>query len=296
MFIIKKANRKNAKLRLALTGVSNSGKTTGALKIAKGLGGKIVVIDTENKSADLYSDITDFDTLVLQAPYSPERYIQAIKQCEEAGYNIIIIDSLSHGWAGEGGVLEIQDNITAASKSKNSYTAWREVTPVQNKLVDTILQSDCHIIATMRSKTAYELVDINGRKTPIKMGLAPIQREGIDYEFTIVLDLDAKSHLYTASKDRTRLFEGKHETISEETGIKLNEWLNNGKTSEEVAKEEEEEKKNIINELNNALSVESLTKLYKSAKYKFPQHDLEFIELAKKRKEIINSNLVGEIH
>jgi hypothetical protein len=296
MFIIKKANRKNAKLRLALTGVSNSGKTTGALKIAKGLGGKIVVIDTENKSADLYSDITDFDTLVLQAPYSPERYIQAIKQCEDAGYNIIIIDSLSHGWAGEGGVLEIQDNITAASKSKNSYTAWREVTPVQNKLVDTILQSDCHIIATMRSKTAYELVDINGRKTPIKMGLAPIQREGIDYEFTIVLDLDAKSHLYTASKDRTRLFEGKHEMISEETGIKLNEWLNNGKTSEEVAKEEEEEKKNIINELNNALSVESLTKLYKSAKYKFPQHDLEFIELAKKRKEIINSNLVGEIH
>jgi hypothetical protein len=148
----------------------------------------------------------------------------------------------------------------------------------------------------MRSKTAYELVDVNGRKTPIKMGLAPIQREGIDYEFTIVLDLDVKSHLYTASKDRTRLFEGRHEIISEETGIKLNEWLNDGKTSEEVAQEEEEEKKNIINELNNALSLEALTKLYKSAKYKFPQHDLEFIEIAKKRKEIINSELTGGLH
>lgn len=235
--LIRKAERKQAKLRLGLCGVSGSGKTLGAINIAQGMGGKFVVIDTEDTSADLYSDVADYDVLNLQAPFSPERYIQAIKACEKAGYQTIIIDSLSHAWAGTGGILDMQDIATKSSQKQNSYFAWREVTPWHNKLVDAILQSSAHVIICMRSKVHYDVINVNGKQTPTKVGLAPIQREGLDYEFTCVLDIDQKTHYYSASKDRTRLFDGKNGLISPETGEQLMTWLNSGKSSQEANKE-----------------------------------------------------------
>jgi hypothetical protein len=227
-----KAERKRAKLRLALCGPSGSGKTYSALLLAQGLapGGKIALLDTENGSGELYADITDYDTATLRAPFTPDRYIALIRGAEKAGYDVLIIDSLSHAWAGDGGILDMHDKATAASKTGNSFTAWREVTPQHNALVETLLSTDLHIIVTMRTKTAYDLVDDgNGKKRPIKIGLAPVQRDGMEYEFTVVLDLSVDGHVATATKDRTRLFDGKHFIPKSGTGVSLREWLDNGK-------------------------------------------------------------------
>ena len=224
----RKAERRKAKLRLGITGTAGSGKTYGALLVAKGLGGKIVLIDTENGSGDLYATLFDYDVGTIQADYTVDKYLQAIHEAEVAGYDIIIIDSLSHAWAGTGGLLDLQGKITDASYSKNSYTAWRKVTPMHNKLVETMLNSPCHIIATMRSKTEYiQTENENGKKEIVKVGLAPVQREGMDYEFTTVFDLGAK-HVATVSKDRTGIFDGEFFTLSELTGQKLRDWLENG--------------------------------------------------------------------
>lgn len=226
--MFKKAERKKAKLRLALTGPSGSGKTYSALLMAKGIGGPIAVIDTEHGSASLYSDVADFDVMELQPPYSPERYIEAIKGAEEAGYNVLIIDSMTHEWNGEGGTLELVDQIAKAKFKGNSYAAWGEMTPRHNKFINAILQSRLHIISTMRSKQDFVLVEQNGKQSPKKVGMAPIQREGLEYEFTAVLDLSIESNLATASKDRTRLFVGDPLKISEDTGQKLLDWLETG--------------------------------------------------------------------
>ena len=224
-----KAERKKAKLRLALCGVSGSGKTYSALLMAQGLGGKIAMIDTENGSGELYANLCEYDVCQVTAPYTPEKYIASIKEAEKAGYDVIIIDSLSHAWAGEGGLLDKHDAISKASRSGNSYAAWREITPLHNKLVDTILQSPCHIIASMRSKTAYEVVDDgSGKKAPKKIGMAPVQRDGMEYEFTVVMDLAVESHIATASKDRTGLFDGQYFKPTIETGKQLLSWLDAG--------------------------------------------------------------------
>ena len=174
--MFRKAERKQAKLRLALCGPSGSGKTYSALLIAQGLapGGKIALIDTERGSGELYADLTEYDVAPLEPPYTPARYIELIESAEEAGYDVLIIDSLSHAWTGEGGVLDMHDKAAAASRSGNSFAAWREVTPQHNQLVDAILGANLHIITTMRTKTAYDLVDDGrGKKKPVKIGLAP---------------------------------------------------------------------------------------------------------------------------
>jgi hypothetical protein len=226
----RKAERKQAKLRLGITGASGGGKTHSALLIAKGIGGSIALIDTEHGSGSLEvgkPGIPEYDTLELDPPFTPQRYIEAIRAGESASYNVIIVDSLSHEWQGEGGALDMHDRATAASKSGNSYTAWKEVTPQHDKLVNAILQSKCHIIATMRTKQDYVQVEENNKKAVKKLGMAPVQREGMDYEFTVVLDL-SQEHVATATKDRTSLFDGQHFTPSEETGKQLLEWLNKG--------------------------------------------------------------------
>lgn len=224
-----KAVRKKSKLRLALTGVSGSGKTYSALMLAKGIGGKIACIDTEAGSASLYSHIIDFDVLELSAPFRPDKYIEAITQAEDAGYNVLIIDSLSAAWSGSGGVLEMVDDITKSSKSKNSYMAWNVGSKEQEKLIQKILTSSLHIISCMRSKTAYELMDNGqGRKTPVKIGLQPIQRDNTEYEFQIVFDISRENHFATASKDRTQLFTDIPFLITEKTGNRLIDWLDNG--------------------------------------------------------------------
>jgi hypothetical protein len=231
----RKAERKKAKARVGLSGPAGSGKTFSALEIAFGLGGPVALIDTENGSGDLYAHLGEYDVLTLQAPFTPEKYIEGIKAAEEAGYNVLVIDSLSHAWAGEGGILDIQGKITDASRSGNGYTAWRQVTPRQNAMVEAILQSKMHIIATMRSKTEYALTtDDRGKQTPKKIGLAPVQRDGMEYEFTVFLDL-SQEHIATASKDRTSLFDGQYFKPSRETGKQLLAWLEDGVEAPEPA-------------------------------------------------------------
>lgn len=257
--VFQKATRKKAKLRLALTGVSGSGKTYSALMLAKGLGGKVACIDTESCSASLYAHIMDFDVLELSAPFSPERYIDAITQAEEAGYNTLIIDSMSAAWAGSGGVLEMVDDITKASKSKNSYMAWNQGSKEQEKLIQKILTSSLHIIACMRSKTAYELTDNGqGRKAPVKIGLAPVQRDSVDYEFQVVFDISRENHFASVSKDRTQLFNDVPFLITEKIGKSLVKWLEDGIEAPKPVVDKE-----VMGKITSCKSVEELSSLYK---------------------------------
>lgn len=231
-----KALRKKAKLRLALTGPSGSGKTYGALEIAKGLGGNTAVIDTEKGSASLYSDRFNFDVLELDPPFTPERFIEAIGAAQEAGYDNLIIDSITHEWSGSGGCLELLDGLAKAKYRGNTWSAWSEITPRHNAFLDAILRSDLHIIATMRSKTETAQVDKgNGKKGVDKLGMKSEQRDGVEYEFTTVLDLNHETHTAMASKDRTGLFSNAEVTqLNELTGKKLMDWLNDGRTKAEV--------------------------------------------------------------
>ena len=228
---LRKAQRKAAKLRLGLASPSGGGKTYSALLIAKGLAGswdKVAIIDTENGSADLYSHLGDYNVFPLTAPYSPERYIEAIQACEQAGMDVIVIDSISHEWSGVGGCLELQQIATERQRIKNTYTAWKDITPRHQKFIEAILQSKCHIITTVRSKTDYLQVEEQGRKSIQKVGMAQVTRDGFEYELTVSLELDV-NHFAVTSKDRTRLFEGKPSFIpSEETGRMLKEWCEDG--------------------------------------------------------------------
>lgn len=227
--MFKKAERKRIFVKMALCGVSGSGKTYSALLLAQGLGGKIAMIDTENGSGELYSDLCEYDAAQLEPPFSPMKFINAIKEAEAEGYNVLIIDSLSHAWSGQGGILDMVDKKSATSRSGNSFTAWRDVTPEHNKLVDAILQCRMHVIVCMRSKTAYEMQENEkGKKTPVKVGLAPIQRDGMEYEFTIVFDIDREKHYALANKDRTGLFEKTIDVITPATGELIRKWVEGG--------------------------------------------------------------------
>ena len=223
---LRKAERQQARIRLGLQGPSGSGKTMGSLFIAHGITGdwsKIVVIDTENNSADLYAHLGDYNVLSLPAPYSPERYIQAVQTCEQAGVEVIIIDSISHEWEGSGGILE-----THSSMVGNSFTNWGRLTPRHNNFVNSILSSKCHVIATIRSKQDYVLAEKNGKMVPEKVGLKGVQREGMDYELTLVLEIDIKQNV-TATKDRTGLFMNKPEfKLTSDTGKQILEWCKRG--------------------------------------------------------------------
>lgn len=224
---IRKAVRRKAKLRLGLVAPSGAGKTYSALLLAFGLGGKVGLIDTEHGSGDLYAQLGDYDIIQIEAPYTIAKYREAIAAFEKAGYSVIIIDSLSHAWAGDGGLLDKQGKIADSGKG-NSYTAWRTITPEHNTLIDAMLQSPAHIIATMRAKVEY-VIEKNerGKDTPRKVGMSPVQREGMDYEFTVVLDIDAQ-HIAHASKDRTSLFDDRYFKISADTGGELLAWLEAG--------------------------------------------------------------------
>ncbi len=206
-FVFQKAATSQSKARLTLIGPSGSGKTYSALKVAQGLGQRVAVIDTENASAAKYADEFDFHVLCMDE-FSPQNYIRAIRAAEEAGFDVVIIDSLSHAWIGKGGALEM---VNKAEKRYhgNSFAAWRDVTPHHNALVDAIVRSNCHLIATMRAKTDYVIeTDDKGRKVPRKIGLAPVQRDGIEYEFDIVADMDLE-HNMIIHKTRCRGLDGK---------------------------------------------------------------------------------------
>ena len=232
---IRKSERKRAKIKLGIQGPSGSGKTYSSLLLAYGLTNnwdKIAVIDTENGSADLYAHLGDYNVLNLSKPYNPERYIQAIESCENGGMEVIIIDSITHEWDGAGGILETHGNMAG-----NSFTNWNKLTPRHNAFVQKILQSSCHVIATIRTKQDYVLNEKNGKYVPEKVGLRGVTREGMDYEFTIVLDLDIK-HDATASKDRTGLFMDKPQfVITQGTGKQIAKWCDNGVELDKIKQE-----------------------------------------------------------
>jgi hypothetical protein len=251
---IQKAQRKKAKIKMALQGPSGSGKTYSSLQVAYGLCGdwsKVAVIDTENGSANLYAHIGEYNVIELSVPHSPESYIQAIETCEKSGMEVIILDSVTHEWEY---LLDYH-----ASLQGNSFTNWSKVTPRHNAFVQKILSSPSHIICTVRTKTDYVMNEKNGKLVPEKVGLKSVQRDGLDYEMTLVFDLDIKNNAL-ASKDRTGLFYGKPEKrLSAQDGKKIAEWCNSGSI---VSAEE------VNTKIGSCKSIQELLTLYRM----YPQY------------------------
>ena len=284
---LQKAERHQVKLRIGLSGPSGFGKTYSALILAYGITNdwnKIALIDTENNSASLYSHLGDFNVLSLVEPFSPERYIKAIKVCEESEVEIIIIDSISAEWQGKGGCLEIHEQLGG------TFQMWSKITPRHNSFIDAIIQSKCHVIVTTRSKVDYSLdKDANGKTKVMKLGTKSIQREGLEYELTVNFEFLNENHLVSASKDRTEIFSGKHEfIINSSTGKKLIDWCNQGISIDKIKEQ-----------INACESAEALKQVY--GKYPNLSKELYPIVIAKKEaldnfsaqivneKEIINN-------
>ena len=216
---IRKAERKQAKIKMAIQGPAGSGKTYSSLLLAKGLCDsleRVCVIDTENGSSDLYAHLGLYNIIAKTSPYTPEKYIQAIELAESQGMEVIIIDSLSHSWEY---LLDYHAGLPG-----NSFANWSKVTPRNNALFAKILSSKAHIIATLRVKQDYVLTDKNGKMVPEKVGLKAVQRDGADYEFTLVFDINIR-HQVTCNKDRTGLFIDCPEfIIAESTGERISKW------------------------------------------------------------------------
>jgi len=229
---IKKAVRKKIWLKVAITGPTGSGKTFGALGIAKGLStdGRVCVIDTENASASYYAGQWDFDVIELSAPFSPEKYLEAFRAAVDAGYSVVVIDSLSHEWDKQGGILD--QKAKKDQRGGNGFANWQEYKAVHGSFVDVFLGANVHIIATIRSKMAYEQEEYTEagqtKKKIVKLGLAPVQSDGIEYEFGVVFDLAQKTHMAESSKDRTGLFDKRTFLLNEAVGKELKAWRDGG--------------------------------------------------------------------
>lgn len=267
--ILKKATRKQVKLRLNLSGPSGSGKTFSALKMAYGLVNdweKIAVIDTENGSASLYSHLGEFSVIDLQPPFAPERYIEALELCEASGIECAIIDSSSHEWTT---LLEQNETLAHTGFRGNTWAAWSKTTPRHDKFVNSVLHSNMHIITCTRSKT--ETIQEGGKVK--KVGMKDLQRDGWEYELTVSLNIDRDTHLATPSKDRTNLFEGKQPfLISERTGQLIKDWCESGVSELQIG----------INEMEIVADMESLKTIW--SKYKSLQLNKEFVAMKDKRK------------
>ena len=278
---LKRAQRKKAFLKMGMSAPSGGGKTLGALLIAYGLmkekypklpdneiWPKIAIIDTENGSGELYVGreeanvkIGEYLAVTLTPPFEAKKYIDAIRLCGEGGVEVCIIDSTTHLWSGEGGLLQKQGEI--AKRSGNSYTAWRDVTPDHNRFVDAMLQSPMHVIATIRSKIEYvQEKDSDGHTTVRKLGLEPVQRSGMEYEFTMFLEINAE-HQAFGSKDRTGLVDQKTFVITPEIGRKIMKWLDGGTEAETVVVATEKEKKPVIEQQEDEETDEKKIHAYK---------------------------------
>lgn len=222
-----KATKEQLKLKMAICGPSGSGKTYSALKLATCLGTKIACVDTERSSARKYADEFSFNNFDLLT-FHPLQYTGCIQSAVNAGFEVLIIDSLSHAWIGKDGMLELADQASKKQRTQNTYTAWRDVTPFHMQLIDMMLQSPIHIIVTMRSKMEYVLETVNGKQVPRRVGMAPVQREGMEYEFDIVGDMDLDNNL-VVTKTRCRAVNGK---VFNKPGKEFMEpviaWLNAG--------------------------------------------------------------------
>lgn len=219
------AVKSQARIKLAIAGPSGSGKTKGALILAKGLGAKKVAVgDSENGSASLYAKQFKFDTVKIKPPYTIEKYISIIDEAIKQKFDCLILDTISPAWDGEGGILEQKSAVD--ERGGNGYTNWNRFTPKQQQFMSKILNSDIDLICTMRSKQDYVLEENEkGKKVPKKVGMAPVQRNGVEYEFTTFFDL-GMDHNAVVSKDRTEIFDGKIFKINEETGKQIRDWLN----------------------------------------------------------------------
>lgn len=261
---LKQSERQQVKLRLGLSGASGFGKTKSALLLAYGMTSdwsKIAVIDTENSSASLYSDLGNYNVLDLSPPFSPERYIQAIEICEKSEIEVIIVDSITHEWSGTGGCLDIHEKLGGR------FQDWANVTPRHQAFISKILQSSCHIITTARRKIDYSLdTGSNGKTQVVKHGTKEITREGFEYELTINFELINENHLAKASKDRTGLFMNQPEfIISDETGQKILAWCISGaeEKSNLVLAEDTILQKDLYQQIQLCNSVSELLQLYK---------------------------------
>jgi hypothetical protein len=278
---LQKAERNQVKLRLGLSGASGFGKSYSALLLAYGITNdwtKIAIIDTENNSASLYSHLGDFNVLSLNEPYAPERYIQAIEVCEKEEIEVIIIDSITHEWNGKGGCLELHEQLGGR------FQDWAKISPRHQSFIDKILNSNCHVITTVRRKTDYSLdKDGNGKTKVMKLGTKEITRDGFEYELTVNFELINDNHLVTASKDRTGLFSGKPEfVINSSTGRKLIEWCNLGISVDKA-----------MSEINACENLEGLKHVY--SKYPSLQKQIHNAIMNRKNQiENIASHLVDE--
>ena len=214
------AEKSQLKARILISGAAGSGKTIAALELASALGSRVAVIDTENGSAALYSDKYKFEMLNLQPPYPPEDFVQAIKVAENSGFDVIVVDGITPEWSGTGGCLDLH------TKLGGRFQDWAKITPRHRKFIQKILECSTHIICTCRSKQGYAMDEQSKKVT--KLGMAPEQRDGLDYEMTLVFNIINQTHLAEATKDRTGLFDGKQFLISKNTGLEILEWLNSG--------------------------------------------------------------------
>jgi hypothetical protein len=223
----KRATKQNARLRLALQGPPGSGKTYSSLAIAEHLGEKIALIDTEGNSSSIYSDKFRFDSVSLKK-FSPSAYIELIDEAERQGYDVLIIDSLSHSWIGDGGALDMVNTETLKAKG-NSFQAWSKVTPAFRELIDRIIHTDMHIICTIRSKTEW-VVDRNerGKSVPRVVGTTGQIRDGVDYEFQIVGQMDENNNLVITKSRCSEIHGGVFHRPGREFADTLRNWLSEG--------------------------------------------------------------------
>lgn len=271
MLNLRVSSKKQAKIKLALQGCAGSGKTYSALLLAYGLTNdwtKIAIIDSENGSADLYASLGEYNVLTLQGSFTPETYIEAVQVCENAGMEVIIIDSISPCWDN---LLEYHANLQG-----NSFTNWQKITPRINSFMQKVLQSNSHVICTMRCKQDYVLSDKNGKMVPEKVGLKAVFRDGIDYEFTIVFDINMK-HQTIASKDRTNLFISKPDfIITPTTGHIILDWCNDGVNLEMIKKQ-----------INSTKTIEELTAIY----HQYPEWYQQLTSNFMQKKELLQNEL-----
>ena len=222
----RKAIKCDAKLRFAVCGPSGSGKTYTLLALATELGGPIAVVDTEHGSASKYADIFEFDVLELDS-YDPLRLIEIIDYAVANHYRVLCIDSLSHFWMGKDGELEKVDRAARRMQTPNGFAAWKQVTPIHNALIDKIIGAPLHILVSMRAKTEWVLErdDRSGKTVPRKVGLAPVMRDGIEYEFDVCGDLDQENTLLITKTRCPRLAGGIFPKPGKELADVLKEWL-----------------------------------------------------------------------
>lgn len=286
-FELRKAEKKKSRLRIGLSGTSGSGKTYSSLQLAYGLVGdwnKIAIVDTENGSADLYDHLGSYLVLPLTAPFSPERYVEAIKTCEEAGMECIIIDSASHEWEGKGGLLETNELVAQAKFKGNTWSAWSVTTPKHQKFLEAMLTSSAHIITTARSK--QDTIQVEGRVK--KVGTKEIQREGFEYELTLNFNIDRDNHLATASKDRTGHFINADPfIITADTGRKLRDWAERGATDATTANTPAtpEQKERLREFIEKGLLDAAFAARINEATYLKTESLLERLEVEEKQRE-----------